>query len=266
LIDEIVAERYVVNSVPFEERPSEPLNFLLQSAIPFGGFDEVGTYISYLWFNSRNNVASVTCASFESFQTITFEPATGGVQCLSKDSGLTCSSEVNNGKICYGLNEYYFFRCNTTGVQQVWIMDGIEIARFTTNTIIEETIPEEPLNILIQHRISGDEEETANFVSYVWFNSSNFNNANYIGCGSSSEQLERISFDAECGRPTPAVSSTAQTQSVILTSTTLTPTPTGLCADCQNSFGRSDAHNLLALDIKNIIPLVLFMHMQFFLY
>jgi hypothetical protein len=199
LINGIEEERYVTNSVPFEERPREPLNFLLQSVTPFGGSEEVGSYISYLWFNSRNNVTSVTCGSDEYPRTIRLEPATGGVQCLSKDSGLTCSSEVNNGKICYGPNEYYYFRCKTTGLLQVWIMDGTEIARFTTSTIIEEVIPEEPFNIFIQHIISGGEEDTANFVSYVFFNSSNFNNANYIGCGSSSEQLEMISFGKSCG-------------------------------------------------------------------
>jgi hypothetical protein len=128
-------------------------------------------------------------------------------------------------------------------------MDGTEIARFTTSTIIEEVIPEEPFNIFIQHIISGGEEDTANFVSYVFFNSSNFNNANYIGCGSSSEQLEMISFDAECGWPTPVVSSTAQTPTVIPT-TSPTPTQTGLegryaaCAkvlelpDCTDKIGQ----------------------------
>ena len=111
LISGIVKERYVVNSVPFEERPREPLNFLLQSVTPFGGSEEVGTYISYLWFNSRYNVASVTCGSDEYPRTIRLEPATGTIFYLIQSYNYTFPlqfKQPHRKYVFHNYNQYGF--------------------------------------------------------------------------------------------------------------------------------------------------------------
>lgn len=108
---------------------------------------------------------------------------------------LTTSAQYTTVRtIKYCPDTYYFFRCNITGARQIWKRNGIEVYRFVVNTVVSDITPEEPLNILLQQKIRGTREDETNFVSYLWFNSSNLNDTENISCDNDAEIFEEISF------------------------------------------------------------------------
>ena len=90
---------------------------------------------------------------------------------------MSCSSSQmpSPNVLCYSPGQYYHFRCDVQGsLRQVWKVDGTEMFRLGPSSTTADFFPTEPLNFFVHQVIVGDNPLQTTFVSYLWFNSSNF--------------------------------------------------------------------------------------------
>ena len=90
---------------------------------------------------------------------------------------MSCSSSQmpSPNVLCYSPGQYYHFRCEVQrSLVQVWKVDGVEMFRLGPISTTADFFPTEPLNFLVHQVIITDNPLQTTFVSYLWFNSSNF--------------------------------------------------------------------------------------------
>lgn len=92
---------------------------------------------------------------------------------------MSCSSSNNmspTDALCIFPERYYYFRCEVkNSLQQVWKVNDVEMIRLGPTSRNSDFFPTEPLNFLVQEVITGDSPFQTSYVSYLWFNSSNYN-------------------------------------------------------------------------------------------
>jgi hypothetical protein len=169
-------------------------------------------YVSYLWFNCSDPIpTSVTCKSDEEEVTIDLkeDEAGCGEQMVNSDreqvelshsSHETSSSSLNT--FCYSPQKYHYFRCEVRGsLRQVWSLSGVEEFRLGPGSRPGDFSTAEPLNIFVQDVIPSDNPTQTDFVSYLWFNTSNLTPTN-VTCGSSEKGGVSFHYDGLCDEET----------------------------------------------------------------
>jgi hypothetical protein len=204
-VNDIEMLRLGPSSKPSDMFPEEPLNFLVQS-VEVGDSPSQTNFVSYLWFNTGNvDWNSVSCESNEETHKIMMEINDTECEDHITDFGnmeMSCSSSQmpSPNVLCYSPGLYYHFRCEVRGsLRQVWKVDGDEMFRLGPSSTTADVFPTEPLNFLVHQVIVGDNPFQTTFVSYLWFNSSNFVPTT-VTCESATQNisvtLER--YDVEC--------------------------------------------------------------------
>ena len=69
----------------------------------------------------------------------------------------------------------YYFRCDVSLCSRlIWEISGNPILTILTHTKPSDVITQDPVNVFIQKISLGESEKENNFTSYLWFNSSYF--------------------------------------------------------------------------------------------
>lgn len=97
---------------------------------------------------------------------------------------MTSSAHLQNDRMLfYNISQYYYFQCSIKqSLTQIWNINGIETS-LTPGVIESDYIPNEPLNFYVQNVSSNKLDLQADFISLIWFNSTNFLTFNNITCG-----------------------------------------------------------------------------------
>ena len=90
-------------------------------------------------------------------------------------------------QIPYYLDKYYYFRCEVNNsLRQVWKISGSEVFRLGPSFTAPSFREEESLSLFVEDVVDHG-NSLRYYVSYLWFNSSKFEEASNVTCASETE-------------------------------------------------------------------------------